>query len=129
MNFYSNLNNGKSLLKHKMMLITQKMLNLKFLFHGKVVRVYKLMFYSSKKPVIFCCNRVSLIFFQKGVARMILKIILVNKVLLFVDLIIQQYMILENATTQLRINFRSDALEEMCKVLQKKLMKYVTNLC
>ena len=31
--------------------------------------------------------------------------------------------------TQLRIGFRSDPLEEMCKVLQKNLMKYVMNHC
>ena len=32
-------------------------------------------------------------------------------------------------TTQLRINFRSESLEERCKVQQKNLMKYVMNLC
>ena len=65
MTFYSILNHEKSLLKHEMMLITQKMLNLKCLFHGKVMRVYKLLFYPSKKSVNFCYNKVSLIFFQK----------------------------------------------------------------
>ena len=43
-----------------MMLITQKMQNLKCLFHGKVMRVYKLLFYPSKKSVNFCYNKVSL---------------------------------------------------------------------
>ena len=37
-------------------------------------------------------------------------------------------MILDIMTTQLIINFRSDPLEEMCKVLQKNLMKYIMNL-
>ena len=128
MTFYSILNHEKSLLKHEMMLITQKMLNLKCLFHGKVMRVYKLLFYPSKKSVNFCYNKVSLIFFQKGFVMMISKIISVNNVLLIVDLIIQLYMILDIMTTQLRISFRSDPLEEMCKVLQKNLMKYVMNL-
>ena len=112
-----------------MMLITQKMLNLKCLFPGKVMRVYKLLFYPSKKSVNFCYNKVSLIFFQKGFVMMISKIISVNNVLLIVDLIIQLYMILDIMTTQLRISFRSDPLEEMCKVPQKNLMKYVMNLC
>ena len=67
--------------------------------------------------------------FQKGFVTMILKIILVNNVLLVVNLIIQLYMILDIMTTQLRISFRSDPLEEMCKVPQKNLMKYVMNLC
>ena len=125
MNFYSILNHGKGLLKHEMMLIIQKMLNLKCLFHGKVMRVYKLLFYLSKKSVNFCYNRVSLMFFQKGFVRLILKTILVNNVLLIADLITQQYMILDITT---RINFRSDPLEEICKVLQQNLMKFVTNL-
>ena len=47
------------------MLITQKKLNLKCLFHGRVMRVYKLLFYPSKKSVNFCYNKVSFIFFQK----------------------------------------------------------------
>ena len=42
---------------------------------------------------------------------------------------IQQYMISNIMTTQLRINFRSDLLGKMCKVLQKNLMKDVINLC
>ena len=58
-----------------------------------------------------------------------LKTILVNNVLLVVDLIIQQDMILDIMTAQLRTNFRSDPLEEMCKVLQENLNKYVINLC
>ena len=109
------------------MLITQKMLNLKCLFHGKVMRVYKLLFYPSKKSVNFCYYKVSLTFFQKGFVRMILKIVLASNKLLVVDLIIQLYIILYILTTQLRINFRSGPLEEMCKVLQKNLMKYVMN--
>ena len=105
MNFYSILNHGNILLKHEMMLITQKMLNLKCLFHEKVMRVYKLLFHPSKKSVNFCYSKVSLIFFQKGFVRMILKITLVNDVLLVVDLITQQYMILDIMITQLRISF------------------------
>ena len=38
-------------------------------------------------------------------------------------------MILDKMTTQLRTNFQSDPLEEMCKLLQKNLIKYVMNLC
>ena len=110
MTFYSILNHEKSLLKHEMMLITQKMLNLKCLFHGKVMRVYKLLFYPSKKSVNFCYNKVSLIFIQKGFVMMISKIISVNNVLLIVDLIIQLYMILDIMTTQLRINFQSEEI-------------------
>ena len=53
----------------------------------------------------------------------------INNVLLVVDLIIQQYMILDIIMTQLKTNFWSDPLEEMCKVLQENLMKYVMNLC
>ena len=92
------------------------------------MRVYKLLFCPSKKSVDFCYKKVSLIFFQKGFVRMILKIILVNNVLLVIDLIFQLYMILDIMATQLRINFWSDPLEEMSKVLQKHLMKYVMNL-
>ena len=35
---------------------------------------------------------------------------------------------LDIMTTQLRINFRSDPLEETCKLLQEHLIKYVMNL-
>ena len=35
---------------------------------------------------------------------------------------------LDIMTTQLRINFQSDPLEEMCKLLQEHLIKYVMNL-
>ena len=35
-NFYSILNHGKGLLKHEVMLITQKMLNLRCLFHAEL---------------------------------------------------------------------------------------------
>ena len=105
------------------------MLNLKCLFHSKVMSVYKLLFYPSKKSVYFCYNKVLLIFSQKDFVRMTLKIFLVNNVQLVADLIIQQYMNLGIMTTQLRTNFRSDPLEEMCKVLQEHLMKYVLNLC
>ena len=63
MNFCSILNHGKSQLKHEMILIIQKMLNLKGLFHGKDMRAYKLMFYPSKKSVNFCYSNLSLIFF------------------------------------------------------------------
>ena len=84
----------------------------------------------SFKAVCKCCyNKVSLVFFQKGFVGMILKIILVNNVRLVVDLKIQLYMILDKMATQLRISFRSDPLEKMCKALQKNLMKYVMNLC
>ena len=129
MYFFSILKHVKNLLKHKMMLIIQKILNLKCLFHGKVIRFYNLLFYPSKKSVNFYYKKVFLIFFQEGFVRVILKIILVNNVLLVVDLISQEYMILDIMTTQLWTNFRSDPLEEMCKVLQENLMKYVMNLC
>ena len=56
--------------------------------------------YFTKKSVNFSYNKVSLIFFQKGFVRMILKIILVNNVLLVLDMIIEQYMILDIMTTQ-----------------------------
>ena len=81
----------------------ERVINLKCSFHNKVMKVYKLMFSPSKKSVNFCYNKVFLIFFQKGFVRMILKIILVNNVLLVLDMIIQQYMILDIMTTQLRI--------------------------
>ena len=95
----------------------------------RVMRVYKLLFYPSKKTVNFCYNKICLKLFQKDFLRMILKIILVNNVLLFVELILPLYMILDIMTTQLRINFPSDPLEEMRKILQKNLMKYVMNFC
>ena len=88
-----------------------------------------ILLYSSKKSVDFCYKKVSLLFSQKGFVRMILKIILVNNVLLAIDLIFQLYMILDIMTTQLRFNFWSDPSEEMREVLQKYLIKYVTNLC
>ena len=119
MNFYSILDHGKSLLKHEMMLIIPKMLNLKCLFHGKDMKVYKLLFCSSTKSISFCYNKVFPICFQKGFARMILKIVLVNKMLLVVDLVMQQYMILNIMATKLRVNFRSDPLKGIYKVFQE----------
>ena len=76
-----------------------------FISWQSLQRVYKLLFYPSKKSVNFCYNKVSPILFQKGYVMAILKTILENNVLLVVDLIIQLYMILGIMTTQLRINF------------------------
>ena len=53
---------------------------------------------------------------------MILKIILVNNVLLVLDMIIK-------TVHDFGYNDNTDPLEEMSKVLQKSLMKYVMNLC
>ena len=97
-------------------------------YEGLQIIFQIILLYSSKKSVDFCYKKVSLLFFQKGFVRMILKIILVSNVLLVIDLIFQLYMILDIMAAQLRINFWSDPSEEMRKVLQKYLMKYVTNL-
>ena len=78
--------------------------------------------YFTKKSVNFSYNKVSLIFFQKDFVRMILKIILVNNVLLVLDMIIK-------TVHDFGYNDNTDPLEEMSKVLQKSLMKYVMNLC
>ena len=80
------------------------------------MRVYKLLFYPSNKTADIFYDKVSHILFQKDFVRIILKIILVNSVLLVVDLIIQQHMILDIMIAQLRINFRSDPLEEIIEI-------------
>ena len=80
------------------------------------MRVYKLLFYPSNKTADIFYDKVSHILFQKDFVWIILKIILVNSVLLVVDLIIQQHMILDIMIAQLRINFRSDPLEEIIEI-------------
>ena len=72
---YESVDDVRFVLNHEMLLIIQKKLNLKCLSHGKIMRVYKLLFYPSKKSVNFSYNKVFLIFIQKDFVRMILKII------------------------------------------------------
>ena len=125
MTFYSILNHEKSLLKHEMMLITQKMLNLKCLFHGKVMRVYKLLFYPSKKSVNFCYNKVSFIFFQKE--NYFSKQCAIDR--RSDNPTVHDFGYNDN-TVKNQFSVRGNlTLKEMCKVLQKSLMKYVMNFC
>ena len=72
----------------------------KYLFHGKVMKDYKSLFFLSKKYASFCYSKVFHIFCLKDFVKMIWKIILENSVPLAEGVIIQLFVFLAIMTIQ-----------------------------